>query len=332
MTHSGSSRAPVPEVPSVSTKARAPDPSAMMLDVDGLDDESKAPKIWDSDLTPLIKEMFAAEGSLANSLGDGPLPQAIMAERRAGRSFTQRRKGQWLMGALQEWLWQTIKKIQAEVINGMPSDIQAAEDAIEELQFVLGVLAKDAVSDLDDEDAAALAPLAVLAGASQAPPQEQMWSGTAEYKALAKPTEYIVDTRHECILHGSKRIFERDEIRSRVRAIKVMLGFGVEKMEPQLATDMFVEAVVMDLEAEREKHPGLSRDVLGEWATAIYKARLMECVEQGRVDRDKLADGKQRFERSLWIAIARRFTAGAINTELHDVVMEHDFEGKPLHT
>lgn len=223
-TNMGRNHALLPETSLVSAKARATHPVAMELK--GSDGEGKSARIQDPGLMALINELYAEQGSRRSSLGNGPLPEAIWAERRASDSSTQQRDGQSFLEALQEWLRQKMRGEEMMVATVSRSDVEAAQDAIEELQVALGIIAETLVAELDEEKVATLAnPLRF----APVPPPEQMWISNPHLltDALSHPTRYIVNRRRNhhnvCILHGSSRIFEHDEIRNRIHGRMIQM-------------------------------------------------------------------------------------------------------------
>lgn len=187
------------------------------------------------------------------------------------------------MSLLREW-----KKENTQVVKlggemkASDADKQIVEAAIEDLEVALGTFAEQVISNLDNSTIAAFSN-----------PRYARRFGTTEYsrdsdtaepglvsdtdlvskqvdleyarrfadKYPAKPgyVPYVVkkdrNYHRVCIQHGGQRLFDHDTVRDRIRAIKIL----VHKTEVDRAADVFVDVVVMDLEAERAKHKGLSR-------------------------------------------------------------------------
>lgn len=222
----------------------------------------------------------------------------------------------------------TLVKKLGGAIKASAVDKEIAERAVEDLKVALGILAERLVSEIDESAIAALSnpryidrfdSSTVSSDSDLTEPEIEPDDSTV---ALPDPryaddidstisssdsdiTEpgyvpYVVEKKMNyhrvCIRHGDERLFEHDKVRNRIRAIKIM----VQQAGNRRAADVFVDAVVIDLENERAKHKGLSRRALVEWANALYKARLMEAHRRG-----VHTDPNHKFERKLWVAVSR---------------------------
>lgn len=268
----------------------------------------KGDRADDPQLQDIIDEIWAVPGSSRRQAGEGPLLPAIRRERfpsvhdKQWKVAPYKKQGLDLIGLLETWKDENtrIRKMGGE-IKASAADKEIAETAIGKIQVALGTLAAQVIPQVDSDLIDDLANPKYLDESDSTNSGHE--SDTPEPDSqflLPRHVPYAInkvwDYHDVCIVHGSERLFEHDKIRARIRAIKIM----VHDAATFNAADVFVDAVAMDLEAERAKHKGLSRHMLIEWANAVYKARLVEAHNL-----DKHTELAHKFERRLWVAVAR---------------------------